>query len=87
MIRTDTVYHVLREQDILIELDHSNIIKLWFTFQDEEDVFMVSDLLLGGDLSYHIEKYGRLSFDRVKLYVAEVGMALDYLRSKFIIHR
>ena len=87
MIRKETVYNVLREQEMLIKIDHSNIVKLWFTFQDEEDVFMVVDLLLGGDLGYHIEKYGRLSLDRVKLYVAEIGMALDYLKTKSIIHR
>lgn len=87
MIRKDAVKNVVREQEMLIDLDHSNIVKLWFTFQDEEDLFMVVDLLLGGDLGYHLEKFGRMPLERVKLYVAEISMALDYLQSKSIIHR
>ena len=87
IIREEMVFNVLREQEILIELDHPNIIKLWFTFQDEEDIFMMLDLFIGGDLNRHIEKYGRMSFDRVRLYVADMGMGLDYLKSNSIIHR
>ena len=87
LISSKTAPLVVREQEILIETDHPNIMKLWFTFQDEEDVFMVSELYIGGDLGYHIGKYGRMSFDRVKLYIADVGMGLDYLKSKSIIHR
>ena len=87
MIRKDAVKNVVREQEMLIDLDHSNIVKLWFTFQDEEDLFIVVDLLLGGDLGYHLEKFGRMPLERVKFYVAEISMALEYLRSKSIIHR
>jgi len=58
IIREEMVFNVLREQEILIELNHPNIIKLWFTFQDEEDTFMMLDLFIGGDLNHHIEKYG-----------------------------
>jgi len=43
LIHTNTVLPMVREQKILTEVDHPNIMKLCFTFQDEEDVFMVSD--------------------------------------------
>ena len=87
LIHANMVLQMVREQKIMTEVDHPNIIKLCFTFQDEEDVFMVSELYTGGDLGYHIEKYGRMSFNRVKFYVADVGMGLDCLKSKSIIHR
>ncbi len=41
----------------------------------------------GGDISYHLEKHGKFSLPRVRLYIAEVSLALEYLRSKSIIHR
>lgn len=44
-------------------------------------------LYAGGDISYHLEKQGKFSLPRVKLYIAEVSLALEYLRSKRIIHR
>ena len=44
-------------------------------------------LLSGGDISYHLEKEGRFTVPRVRLYLAEICLALDYLRDKRIIHR
>lgn len=32
--------------------------------QDYEDMFMVFDLLLGGDLRYHLNQQGRFAEDR-----------------------
>lgn len=50
-------------------------------------MYMVSDLLLGGDLRYHLNQEGRFSEDRAKLYICEVALALDYLHSELIVHR
>lgn len=58
-----------------------------YSFQDEEDMFMVVDLLLGGDLRYHLQQNVQFSEDTVRLYVCEMALALDYLRSQHIIHR
>ncbi|XP_033209769.1 serine/threonine-protein kinase 32B isoform X3 [Belonocnema kinseyi] len=55
--------------------------------KDEEDLFMVSDLLLGGDLRYHIQQAVKFSEDSIVLFVAEIALALDYLQNKKIIHR
>lgn len=48
---------------------------------------MVVDLLLGGDLRYHLQQNVQFSEDTVRLYVCEMALALDYLRSQRIIHR
>ena len=42
---------------------------------------------VGGDISYHLEKAGKFNVQRVCLYIAELSLALEYLRSKSIIHR
>uniref|UniRef100_A0A1A8EFU6 non-specific serine/threonine protein kinase n=2 Tax=Nothobranchius kadleci TaxID=1051664 RepID=A0A1A8EFU6_NOTKA len=55
--------------------------------EDEEDMFMVVDLLLGGDLRYHLQQNVQFSEDAVRLYLCEMALALDYLRSQHIIHR
>lgn len=61
--------------------------KIVFFSTDEEDLFMVTDLLLGGDLRYHIQQEVQFSENAVKLTVCEVASALDYLQTKYIIHR
>lgn len=48
---------------------------------------MVSDLLLGGDLRYHIQQEIVFSEESVVLFVAEIALALDYLQAHRIVHR
>ena len=86
-IRKDAVRNVLKEQEILQNVEHPFLVNLWFTFQDEEDMFMVVDLLLGGDLRYHIQQGVKFDAERVKLYLCEIALALDYLNAHRIIHR
>lgn len=54
---------------------------------DEEDLFMVSDLLLGGDLRYHLGQDVKFGENSIKLFACEIGSALEYLQSERIIHR
>ncbi|KAJ7418801.1 hypothetical protein BTVI_27418 [Pitangus sulphuratus] len=59
----------------------------WYSFQDEEDMFMVVDLLLGGDLRYHLQQNVHFNEGTVKLYICELALSLDYLQRYHIIHR
>ncbi|XP_014236308.1 serine/threonine-protein kinase 32A [Trichogramma pretiosum] len=79
--------NVAREVEILSRLEHPCLVNLWFSFQDEEDLFMVSDLLLGGDLRYHLQQDVQFSEESVTLFIAEVALALDYLQKNRIVHR
>ncbi|XP_031797427.1 serine/threonine-protein kinase 32B isoform X3 [Sarcophilus harrisii] len=60
---------------------------LGYSFQDEEDMFMVVDLLLGGDLRYHLQQNVHFNEGTVKLYICELALSLDYLQRYHIIHR
>jgi len=98
--RNDSLRNVLSEVELLKLLQHPFLVNLWFTFHDDEDLFIVVDLLLGGDLRYHMHSSPRSGssgsrsgtsrrFDerRVKLYVCELALALDYLRQQLVVHR
>jgi serine/threonine protein kinase len=50
-------------------------------------MFMVLDLMLGGDLRFHLDRMGQLPEDTVRFYVAEISSGLSYLHSKLIVHR
>lgn len=58
-----------------------------YAFQDDENLFMVLDLMLGGDLRFHLDRSGNMREDIVRFYVAELALALDYLHSMHIVHR
>ncbi|XP_037544191.1 serine/threonine-protein kinase 32B [Nematolebias whitei] len=86
-VERNEVRNVLKELQIMQNLEHPFLVNFWYSFQDEEDMFMVVDLLLGGDLRYHLQQNVHFSESTVKLYICELALALGYLCSKHIIHR
>ncbi|XP_006631881.2 serine/threonine-protein kinase 32A isoform X1 [Lepisosteus oculatus] len=86
-VERNEVRNVFKEMQIMQKLEHPFLVNFWYSFQDEEDMFMVVDLLLGGDLRYHLQQNVHFSESTVKLYVCEIALALDYLQSQQIIHR
>ncbi|XP_048187253.1 serine/threonine-protein kinase 32A [Perognathus longimembris pacificus] len=86
-VERNEVRNVFKELQIMQGLEHPFLVNLWYSFQDEEDMFMVVDLLLGGDLRYHLQQNVRFEEDTVKLFICELAMALDYLQGQRIIHR
>ena len=50
-------------------------------------MYMVSDLLLGGDLRFHLRQQGKFAEDRSKLYLCEISLAVQYLHDQRIVHR
>ncbi|XP_070210906.1 serine/threonine-protein kinase 32A-like isoform X2 [Littorina saxatilis] len=85
--RQQAINNVIRELNMLTCLDHPFLVNLWYAFQDEEDMFMVVDLLLGGDLRFHMNQEVVFTEECIQLYIAELALALDYLRSQNILHR
>ena len=79
--------NVLKELEILKMLNHQFLVNLRYSFQDDEDMFIVLDLMLGGDIRYHLKQGVRFREHDVKLYLLEIGSVLDYLRGKNILHR
>ncbi|XP_077877146.1 serine/threonine-protein kinase 32B isoform X5 [Ictidomys tridecemlineatus] len=86
-IERDEVRNVFRELQVMQGLEHPFLVNLWYSFQDEEDMFMVVDLLLGGDLRYHLQQSVHFTEGTVKLYICELALALEYLQRHHIIHR
>ncbi|XP_069755063.1 serine/threonine-protein kinase 32A-like isoform X3 [Narcine bancroftii] len=86
-VERNEVKNVFKELQVMKGLEHPFLVNLWYSFQDEEDMFMVVDLLLGGDLRYHLQQNVHFKEGTVKLYICELALALDYLQSRYIIHR
>lgn len=79
--------NIIQERRLLEEIDSPFVCNLRYAFQDDENLFMVLDLMLGGDLRFHLDRVGHLKEDVVRFYVCEMALALDYLHSKGIVHR
>ncbi|KAI8848157.1 kinase-like domain-containing protein [Chytridium lagenaria] len=81
-IKMKAVENIIQERRLLEEVHNMR-----FAFQDDENLFMVIDLMLGGDLRFHLDRMGSFTEDMVRFYTAEITLGLAYLHSKKIVHR
>ena len=75
------------EREFLSKLRHPFIVNMNCAFQDFENLYLVMDLLTGGDLRYHICKLRRFSEVKTKFFIACLLLGLEYIHSNNIIHR
>ncbi|KAF9005905.1 kinase-like domain-containing protein [Cyathus striatus] len=86
-VKMKAVPNVIQERRLLEEIDHPFIVNLRYAFQDDENCFFVLDLMLGGDLRFHLERLGSMPEETVRFYVAQLSSALSYLHDMGIMHR
>lgn len=58
-----------------------------YAFQDSDNLYIVMNLMQGGDLRYHLSKMTIFTEGQTKFMIASILAALEYLHSKMIIHR
>jgi serine/threonine kinase 32 len=86
-VKMKAVSNIIQERRLLEEIDHPYIVNLRYAFQDDENCFFVLDLMLGGDLRFHLERLGCLPEEAVLFYVAQLSSALSFLHDSGIMHR
>ncbi|KAI0309630.1 kinase-like protein [Amylostereum chailletii] len=86
-VKMKAVANIVQERRLLEEIDHPFVVNLRYAFQDDENCFFVLDLMLGGDLRFHLERLGSLPEATVRFYTAELASALAFLHDKRIMHR
>ncbi|KAI8351553.1 kinase-like domain-containing protein [Blakeslea trispora] len=86
-IRMDATRNIIRERIILEQLDHPFLCRLRFAFQDKDCMYMVTDLMLGGDLNFHLSRQDYFSEDIIRFWFAELAVAVKYLHTKRVVHR
>ncbi|GAA5998400.1 serine/threonine-protein kinase [Rhodotorula paludigena] len=87
IVKQRAVNNIVQERRLLEEIDSPFVCNLRFAFQDDENLFMVLDLMLGGDLRFHLDRLGCMKEEVVKFYVAEMALALGDLHKRGIVHR
>lgn len=56
-----SVNSVMNERKLLSVLKHTFIVNMHYAFQDRENLYLVMDLMNGGDLRYHLGRQKRFS--------------------------
>ena len=77
----------MNERTLLTKLKHNFIVNMLQAFQDRDNLFLVMDLMTGGDLRYHICRKHTFTEQEARFFAACIFTALEYLHSKKVIHR
>ncbi|CCH60380.1 hypothetical protein TBLA_0C05830 [Henningerozyma blattae CBS 6284] len=87
VVKLKQVEHTNDERRMLSLVTHPFLVRMWGTFQDSQQVFMIMDYIEGGELFSLLRKSQRFPNPVAKFYAAEVCLALEYLHSNDIIYR
>jgi CRP-like cAMP-binding protein/serine/threonine protein kinase len=87
IVAMQQVAHVVNERSLLEMCDHPFLLTLVSTFQDEKEIYMVFDLILGGELFSYLRKAKSFDLETSRFYVACVASAFTYLHERKIAYR
>ena len=90
LIDKKCVKSIIKERNLMSKINHPFIVNMHFSFQDNHYLYMILDLMKGGDLRYYIklsEKAKKtFSEKEVNFIIANLILSLEYIHKNNIIH-
>lgn len=89
VVKKNCVQMIWNERNLLVVIKSPYIVMMHHAFQDQYNCYMIMDLLLGGDLKFHLTGTYKSGFSEAhaRFYVAGTLCSLQYLHTKGILHR
>lgn len=87
MLIRGQVEHVRAERNLLAEVASHCIVKLYYSFQDAEYLYLVMEYLPGGDMMTLLMREDTLSESVAKFYIAQSVLAIESIHKHNYIHR
>ncbi|XP_010269845.1 PREDICTED: serine/threonine-protein kinase tricorner-like isoform X2 [Nelumbo nucifera] len=87
MLSRGQVEHVRSERNLLAEVDSRCIVKLFYSFQDSDFLYLIMEYLPGGDFMTLLMRKDVLSEDVSRFYIAESILAIHSIHQHNYVHR
>ncbi|KAL7150847.1 hypothetical protein ABFS83_05G141400 [Erythranthe nasuta] len=87
MLSRGQVEHVRAERNLLAEVACHCIVKLYYSFQDTEYLYLIMEYLPGGDMMTLLMREDTLSEKMAKFYIAQSVLAIESIHKHNYIHR
>ncbi|KAL0369005.1 UNVERIFIED_CONTAM: Serine/threonine-protein kinase tricorner [Sesamum calycinum] len=87
MLSRGQVEHVRSERNLLVEVDSRCIVKLFYSFQDSDYLYLIMEYLPGGDIMTLLMREDILSEDVARFYIAESILAINSIHQHSYVHR
>ena len=79
--------HVKSERNLLAEVESHYIVKLYYSFQDADYLYLIMEYLPGGDMMTLLMKEETLTEHVARFYVAQSVLAIESIHKHNYIHR
>ncbi|KAK2503055.1 hypothetical protein MC885_006292 [Smutsia gigantea] len=73
MLEKEQVAHIRAERDILVEADGAWVVKMFYSFQDKRNLYLIMEFLPGGDMMTLLMKKDTLTEEETQFYISETG--------------
>ncbi|KAG5006229.1 hypothetical protein JHK82_024205 [Glycine max] len=87
MLSRGQVEHVRAERNVLAEVACDFIVKLYYSFQDAEHLYLIMEYLPGGDIMTLLMREETLTETVARFYIAESVIAIESIHKHNYIHR
>jgi protein kinase A len=87
IIKLKQVDHINGERTLMQQVAHPYVVSMVGSFKDDRYVFIVMEVITGGEMFTHLRKARKFSDEVSKFYGLQVGSAFAFCHSKNIIHR
>lgn len=77
----------LNERAALAAVESPFVVNLKYSFHSKDDVFLILDLMTGGDLGYHLHQKGRFPKKECLYYAARIMLGLQALHDHRFVYR
>ncbi|CAJ1975780.1 unnamed protein product [Sphenostylis stenocarpa] len=81
------VEHVRAERNVLAEVASDCIVKLYYSFQDDEHLYLIMEYLPGGDIMTLLMREETLTETVARFYIAQSVLAIESIHKHNYIHR
>ncbi|XP_020097447.1 serine/threonine-protein kinase 38 [Ananas comosus] len=87
MVSRGQVEHVRAERNLLAEVASHCIVKLYYSFQDAEFLYLIMEYLPGGDMMTLLMREDTLTENVARFYIAQSVLAIESIHKHNYIHR
>ena len=83
---------IIKERNLMSKLNHPFLVNMHFSFQDNQYLYMILDLMKGGDLRYYCNKYHsedankQFTEKECNFMVSNLILALEYIHKNNLLH-
>jgi len=81
------IEHTRTEKSVLAKVDSPFLAKLHYSFQNDDNLFLVMDFINGGEVFHHLSNEKRFTEDRTRFYAAQIVIGIEYLHNMGVIYR